>query len=464
MSRTPSPDEVRRAAREAGQDESAPRRAPEMPRLDPLAYRGPIGDLVVKMAPYTEADPAGLLLSLLAAVGGAIGDAPHVMIGGSPHPPRIWPLIIGRTGSGRKGESWAQAERIMALVESGFIRDHTASGLSTGEGLIACFVDEEDQGGNSKQRDKRLLIIEPEFGRTLGVSRRESNTLSQVLRGLWESGRAAVLTRTEPLRCRGAHLVVIGHITPRELLLKLSEADVSGGLINRFLPILVKRPHLLPDDIDLPQAADLDLKRRIAAARKRGRVRRNDQASKLWREAYHAMAEDEEDGPLGEILARGPAYAQRLALLYALLDGDAEIGTGHLRAGLAVWQCCAASARQIFAHTSGHSDRDRLADFLAEGSSSRTRTEVRDFFGRNKPSKEIDALLEEMERAGDIACKEDHSGKGRPVTRLSWAGGDRASSLAELLRRNDLDDETIYAGQDDGLLSLRHKSFQGSRR
>ena len=162
-----------------------PARASDLPRLAPPAYQGIAGEVVGKLAPVTEADPVALLVTLLAAAGAAIGDGPHVLIGGSAHPARIWPLIIGRTGSGRKGESWAQTERILTAIEPSFVRENITTGLSTGEGLIAAFRDHEDAEGKIKSRDKRLLIVEAEFGRTLGVTRREGNTLSAVLRTLW---------------------------------------------------------------------------------------------------------------------------------------------------------------------------------------------------------------------------------------------------------------------------------------
>ena len=34
-----------------------------------------------------------------------IGPGPHVQVGNTSHPLLIWPLLLGRTGSGRKGEA-----------------------------------------------------------------------------------------------------------------------------------------------------------------------------------------------------------------------------------------------------------------------------------------------------------------------------------------------------------------------
>jgi hypothetical protein len=392
-----------------------PGRLGSLPHLDPAAYHGLAGDMVAEIAPSTEADPAAVLVSLLATAGAMIGDGPHVMIGASKHPARIWPLAIGRTGAGRKGESWAVSESVLISADAAFAEDRVTSGLSTGEGLIAVFTGPRD--------DKRLLVVESEFARVLTASRREGNTLSTVLRGLWDHGRAGVMTRGEPMHCHGAHLVIVAHITPHELLARLSGTDVSGGLLNRFLPVLVQRPHLLPSPAAVgleswgPKLGDVAAKARAAGRQ----LRRDDEAQEIWAGAYAAMAEDEDDGPLGEVLARGPAYAMRLALCYALLDGAHHIGADHLLAGLTVWSYAAASARRVLG-TGSRNDLEKLSTFLAGTSGGRTRTEIRDLFGRNKGTKQIDAMLAELEKAGSVTQEEDRSKPGRPVMRAYWNG------------------------------------------
>ncbi len=408
----------------AGGAVSTPARLPSLPRLDPAAYHGLIGDMVSEVAPSTEADPAAVLVSLLALAGAMTGDGPHVMVGASRHPPRIWPLVMGRTGSGRKGESWAVSESVLISADPHFASERLTSGLSTGEGLIAMFTDRKDEEGNvTAIADKRLLVTEQEFARVLTAARREHNTLSTVLRGLWDHGRAGVMTKGAPIHCHGAHLVVVAHITPHELLARLSGTDVSGGLLNRFLPVLAQRPHLLPSPPAAgleswgPQLDTVTIRARAAARR----YRRDDAAEELWAGAYAAMAADEEDGPLGEVLARGPAYAMRLALLYALLDEARLIGADHLRAGLAVWAYAAASARRVFG-AAHQTDVEKLSAYLADGGGGRTRTEIRDLFGRHKSGKQIDAMLAELERAGHVTQEEDRSGPGRPVVRAYWTG------------------------------------------
>ena len=59
---------------------------PQWPEpMRPEAYHGPLGELVRKIGPQTEADPHALLLSVLAGFGNAIGRGPGLRIEGSLH-------------------------------------------------------------------------------------------------------------------------------------------------------------------------------------------------------------------------------------------------------------------------------------------------------------------------------------------------------------------------------------------
>jgi hypothetical protein len=90
--------------------------------------------------------------------------------------------------------------------------------------------------------DKRLLVVEPELGRTFRVMRREGNTLSAVLRQGWDGVTMQILTKTSGERATGHHISLIGHITVDELRRCLSHIDLANGLANRFLPVIPGGP------------------------------------------------------------------------------------------------------------------------------------------------------------------------------------------------------------------------------
>lgn len=433
---------MRRRTKKARQNELT-KKVGDCPALHPAALHGPLRDALARIAPTTEAHPAGILVQILALIGAMIGDGPHIVIGGSKHPARIWPLIIGPTGKGRKGEALAQAHKFVSSFSSFssyFVEHCLASGLSSGEGLVAHFHNGESRESNA-ERDKRLAVTEVEFARPLAASKRETSTLGPILRSLWENDWAQVMTRTEPLKVTGIHLVVIGHITARELRLKLSDSDVSGGTVNRFLPISVLRSKLLDEEMPEPDTAKVaahvaDTVRHAHHAPAR-RYHRSPAGQDYWKQIYRTLTDsDIDDGPLAEVVARAPAYVLRVALLYALIDRADAIEPEHLRAGLAIVKYSIDSARNIFGNQAG-SDEAKLAEALqAAGDAGLTRDQVSKAFSRNRSAATLDALLSDLAERGYIAISKHTPERGRPTTVFTWTDKPPPDPLGDLLNQD----------------------------
>ena len=114
-------------------------------------------------------------------------------------------------------------------------------GLSTGEGLIWHVRD-----NNPISVDKRLLVVETEFARVIKVMRRPHDTLSVVLRNIWDcKSPLRTVTKLNAARATNAHVSVIGHITLEELTKDFNDVDVFNGFANRFLWLSVKRSRIL---------------------------------------------------------------------------------------------------------------------------------------------------------------------------------------------------------------------------
>src|SRR5207248_949911 len=83
-----------------------------------------------------------------------------------------------------------------------------------------------------------------------------------------------------------------------------------------------------------------------------------------------------------------------LALLFALLDLKAEIASEHLRAALAVWEYCEASARHIFGDLLGDPVADEILRALRQaGETGVTRTDISNLFTRHRTATQIDQAL-----------------------------------------------------------------------
>jgi hypothetical protein len=287
-------------------------------------------------------------------------------------------------------------------------------GLGSGEGLICAVADTEE----APARDKRLLIFEPEFSRVLSVSAREGCILSQTVRQAWDTGNLSVITRKDPLRAKGAHISVIGHVTLEELRRRLTDTEAANGFANRFLFGLVRRPHLLPSGGNLEDAVLAELGKRVRAALERfrrfTRLRRTHEAEVLWKELYERMALDLAGGLTGAITARAEAQVLRLSVVYAGLNGTSEIGVPHLEAAWAVWRFCEDSAAYIFQSATGDEVADRLVRALREAlPAGLDGTQQRDLFGRHVSGERLAIARQRLEDLGlaETLTKET---RGRP--------------------------------------------------
>ena len=380
------------------------------PQLRPAALYGLAGEFVRRIEPETEADPAAILVQFLVMFGCAIGRSAHMIVEEDRHFGNLFAVLVGDTSHGRKGTSSGRVKAIFQHAVDGVaIMPPLLGGLSTGEGLIWAVRDEvrkreprrergevvghDDVVADEGVQDKRLLVEEAEFARTLKVMTRRDNTLSAVLRIAWDCGNLRSVTKTSPATASGAHIALLGHCTSVELRKSLSETESANGFGNRHLWVAVRRSKHLPEGgrpVSLNDLAER-LAEAIRFARETQRVVRDAEATALWRREYPRLS-SARGGLFGAVTSRAEAQVLRLSLLYALLDRSCQVRVEHLRAALAVWQYCEDSARRIFGESTG----DRLADELLEMIRARpgiSRTELHRGFNGHLPRETLVAVF-----------------------------------------------------------------------
>jgi hypothetical protein len=266
--------------------------------------------------------------------------------------------------------------------------------------------------------DKRLMITEAEFGNALAVMKRPGNTLSPTIRRAWDGQTLSTITKNSPLKATGAHISIIGHITEDELRARITRTEVANGFANRFLFVSVRRSKHLPHGGNLSDNELDRLSQRVREvvefAEHVGRVTMTPAAYRLWEAVYPALSADQ-PGLLGAVSARAEAQTIRLAMIYALLDRKDQIDVPHLKAALAVWEYCEASAARIFGGALGDPAADEILQALRQaGDAGMTRTDIRDLFGRNRSSDRIGAALELLMK-NRLARVEMVATTGRPA-------------------------------------------------
>ena len=120
--------------------------------------------------------------------------------------------------------------------------------------------------------DKRLFVLDEEFASALSCTKREGNTLSTIIRSMWDSGDLDPLTKTTKIKSTGAHIGICTHITIKELNKKLNETEAFNGFANRFLWCCAKRSKLVPFPEPMSEEKlmqlQIELKEKVSAAHK----------------------------------------------------------------------------------------------------------------------------------------------------------------------------------------------------
>lgn len=398
---------------------------------------GIVGEFLDLVVEQTEADPAAIVADLLVRVGSAVHRGPHFRVSGDRHGCNLFVLVVGATAQGRKGSSAAFPSRLMEFADSTWCENCVKTGLSSGEGIIHGVRDPVQIGTDKKTReptfdegvtDKRLLAIEPEFARTMRAAARRESTLGPILRQAWEGARHLAALTKQPYGATDAHVALLAHVTPIEFRDLLNETDISGGTFNRFLFIASRRQRELPFG---GEVADADLERlghrlqqRLDVARRfAGAFTFTPAARAAWPDAYADLQRDEmAPGIVGELLARGTAQVRRLAMIFAIVDGQQQVDVRHVEAAREVWRYSKATVGYLFGTTTGNRVADRILAELRTARDGVDRTAMFGLLDRHVTAEAIDDALALLDHLGLAHGVRIPTG-GRP--REVWRAGRR---------------------------------------
>jgi hypothetical protein len=442
------------------------------PSLDEHAYHGLAGEIVKAIEPETESDPVAVLVQVLLWFGNLIGRDAHFLVEGTKHFANLFVVLVGETARGRKGTSEGRVRQVFGDVDEQWVRERIASGLVSGEGLIWWVRDPIYTVENIKEKgrivgtqevladpgieDKRLLVVESEFASVLRVCRRETNMLSPTMRSAWDSGILRTMAKNSPAKATDAHISIVGHIVFEELREALSRTDGFNGFANRFLWVAVRRSKLLPDggqDLDLSSYAH-----RLAmvanAAQAVQQMYRDRAAAALWRKVYAELADSGNYGLVAAVTNRAEAQVLRLSMVYALLDGSAQIREKHLLAAMALWRYCQQSARLIFGGAGENTFPNRVLEIIRQHPDGITRTGIYDELANHVKGAALVHALARLRDSGKVCMVKVETG-GRPAE-LWYPRGE-----SELSEQSLLDSESTP--QQSPLSSLGSHHSHGER-
>ncbi|MBJ6725406.1 YfjI family protein [Geomesophilobacter sediminis] len=384
---------------------------PGWPVLSSAALPGILGEFVEVACRNSEADPAAVAATFLVRFGIEAGASSFVAVGETRHYARLSAVIVGESSKARKGTSAGPIKTVFSGLPNGCA---TSPGpLSSGEGIIYAVRDEErtwviDRKSGFGQyqvsdpgiEDKRLFILDEEFANALNATRREGNTLSGIIRGLYDDGSAAPLTKHNRTKTTGAHVGIVSHVTVAELKAKLAETEQLNGFGNRFLWVCARRQRLVPFPEPIPDQERRMIctliQERLEHAFRGGEYQLSPEARELWAAEYPKLSMAHK-GLAGCMVNRGEAQVMRLALIYALLSLHIKIERDDIEAALAFWSYCEDSALHLFGGELGDIRKRKILTAL-NAQPRMTRNEIREqVFQKHLSAEGLTTVLEEME-------------------------------------------------------------------
>lgn len=393
------------------------------PVLDRAAYAGPVGDYLDLLDGQTEAHPAAVGIQVLASVGTIIGRRACYRAGRIVHHCNLFAAVVGPSSEGAKGVADAEALALILPLDTSFLAKYSIGGLGSGEALIRELADRQDP-----PVEKRRIVFDAELSSVLKVVRREGSILGDVLRKAYDYSPLRHSTvANKVVVATGHHLAVVGSITPDELRALVDELAIANGFANRFLFVWSRITAWLPDGGNIDRTAIAAIADRIDAALATldGRIAINGSvhleldpdAKARWAAFYRQRRTGVGEGIARSLSARHVAHAARLALIYAVLDGEPVIRERHVDAAIAWCDYSLASVAKTFACSlSGKADtllravRDAMPDGIYA-------TTLHDRAAHNWGKGELATARTLLEERHLIYVCHESSGGGRPRER-----------------------------------------------
>jgi len=213
----------------------------------------------------------------------------------------------------------------------------TLWGVSTGEGLLSKFAENEDT---------RLVVCLNELRALFVRAKRDGNQqLGSILIELMDAGdKVDNPTKSNPITAVRPFMSLLSAATPESLEDAINDNDVYGGLLNRILPIggvpggAQPFPEK-PDSIAVNALVGVidDLVTRYGGPTEI-RLEKNSDAGELWASWYQRYYERQTGGAqqdgLTALSQRQHTHVRRLALLFAALRGATRIDVEDLQRAL----------------------------------------------------------------------------------------------------------------------------------
>ncbi len=382
-------------------EERPPNVAAPFPPVPDSVWRGWFGLYRDAMAPTTEAPDAYHLGAALVSAGLVLGRSCYTVQGRRVYP-NIYALLMGPSGI-KKDTAMERGELVLpppGLRVAEYIR---LPNISSAEGLI-----EQMKGGHP------VLVTISEMSTLLKQAKREgTSNIIPWLTSLYDCPPEARLpTRKDPITAKSPYLCVLAASTPDWFDADVTDDLIRGGFLGRFLFFTGDAKPDLPRPPEANPLAVLALRTRLyeVADELKKLGRRNGDESGVsiplsedagrWFDSWYPRrnrANDTDD--LATLFRRVPMFVQKIAMLYAVLDGQVEITADDLELALEVVRLSQAYVRGRYARWGASEDArlgTRMLEYIHQSDCKITRRQIRMRFGGRVKTGVFEAVIRNL--------------------------------------------------------------------
>lgn len=394
------------------------------PKLDPKAYYGILGKIINLIKDETEASPEAMLFQGLVILGNLMNRKFYRAVGGSKNYSNAFVVIVGKTSKARKGTSFKDISYIFKKVWGKDFERRIKRGVSSGEGIIWLIrdpvVEEVTNKGKIEKKtidkgvvEKEVILVEEEFSKLIKVSKRESNTVSEVLRTAFDSDDLQSISKEQPAKATAPLISLIGHITKEEFLQVYNVVDKSNGLFNRILWCHSARTNVIPtpknfDEIDFSEIEiELNRLKDFIESGEESNVGFSEDGAQVWENFYNQYAHSP-DGNNASVKGRTETYVLKIATILAVTDRSTTITADHLEAAIAI---VVNYSNEVVDHVFGVSSSEstnekKVIEYISSngGVAQRSLIQKRVFHNKVQAHK-LDNLRDKLEAQGSISIE-----------------------------------------------------------
>lgn len=291
--------------------------------------------------PSTDGAIEGIFGTGIVELGMALGRHVGVQYGRATYA-NLYSLLAGLPGVTRKTTLQSRGRDIRQMAfEEGLIKSQRTIG--SGEGLLEQFSREENEEGTNRVNlvpvpGQIVLLDEPEFCSLLKKARRPGTAnITEILLSLYDGDDLSPRTRSKPMRVIAPFFSIVTATTSENLERTLLDVDIESGLMPRFCTFYCtpREPVAYPPPPDQEKLNILatELQAIVEHARdvsaKTQVISLSTAARKDWETIFRdvSVTTREERGLGAAIMARVPQQIMKIALIYAIQAGRAEVGS-----------------------------------------------------------------------------------------------------------------------------------------